>query len=98
MGFEQQITKAPATEEFSSTMVDTLVQTKANLEGAQARMKVQADKHRSVAPNYLIDNKVWLSTDNLKLTRASHKLTKKWLGPYNITKLVDTNAVELRLP
>jgi hypothetical protein len=61
-------------------------------------MKTQADRHRSAAPEYVIGDKVWLSTDNLRLTRASHKLTEKWLGPYEITKLIGDNAVELRLP
>ena len=37
-------------------------------------------------------------TDNLRLPRASRKLSERWLGPYSITKLVGTNAVELRLP
>ena len=98
MGFEQKITKALAAEQFATTMQDTLTQTKANLEKAQQRMKVQADKHRSEAPKYKIGDKVWLSTENLRLTRASKKLSERWLGPYDITKLVGTNAVKLHLP
>ena len=46
MGFEQRITKAPATEKFTTIMQNTLAQTKANLEKAQEQMKAQADKHR----------------------------------------------------
>ena len=61
-------------------------------------MKAQADKHRSIAPKYQISHKVWLSTDNLKVTHASKKLTERWLGPYDITKLVGDNAVRLHLP
>ena len=61
-------------------------------------MKRQADKHRSPAPNYKIGDKVWLSTKNLKLTHASKKLTERWLGPYDITKRIRDNAIELRLP
>jgi hypothetical protein len=74
MGFEQRITKAPAAEKFTSIMQNTLAHTKANLEKVQDQMKAQADKHRSIAPKYQIGNKVWLSTDNLKVTRASKKL------------------------
>ena len=70
MGFEQRITKAPATEKFTKIMQNTLAQTKANLEKAQEQMKAQADKHRSVAPKYQIGDKVWLSTDNLKVARC----------------------------
>jgi transposase InsO family protein len=76
MGFEQRITKAPAAEKFTSIMKNTLAETKANLEKAQDRMKAQADKHRSIAPKYQIGDKVWLSTDNLKVTCASKKLTE----------------------
>ena len=61
-------------------------------------MKVQADKHRSIAPKYQIGDKVWLSTDNLKVNCASKKLTEQWLGPYDITKLVGDNTVRLHLP
>ena len=52
MGFEQRITKAPATEKFITIMQNTLAQTKANLEKAQEQMKVQVDKHRSITPKY----------------------------------------------
>ena len=61
-------------------------------------MKVQADKHRSIAPKYQIGDKVWLSTNNLKVTCAFKKLTEWWLGPYDITKLVGDNTVRLHLP
>ena len=98
MGFEQRITKAPAAETFTTIMQNTLAQTKANLEKAQEWMKVQVDKHRSIAPKYQITDKVWLSTGNLKVTHASKKLTEQWLGPYDVTKLVGDNAVRLHLP
>ena len=76
MGFEQRATKAPAAEELTKQMEETLEQTKKNIEKAKARMKHQADRHRSQAPDYEISDKVWLSTENLKLTRASKKLTE----------------------
>ena len=98
MGFEQRTTKAPAAEELTKQMEETLEQTKENIEKAKARMKRQADRHRSQAPDYKIGDKVWLSTENLKLTRTSKKLTEQWLGPYDITKCIGDNAVELRLP
>jgi hypothetical protein len=76
MGFEQRTTKAPAAERFTSIMQKTLAHTKANLEKAQERMKAQADKHRFIAPKSQEGNQVWLSTDNLKVTCASKKLTE----------------------
>ena len=98
MGFEQRITKASAAEKFTTIMQNTLAQTKANLEKAQEWMKVQANKHRSIAPKYQISDKVWLSTNNLKVTSAFKKLTEWWLGPYDVTKLVGDNTVRLHLP
>ena len=97
MGFEQRTTKAPAAEELTKQMERTLEQTKENIEKAKTRMKRQADRHRSQAPDYEIGDKVWLSTENLKLTRVSKKLTEQWLGPYDITKRIGDNALELRL-
>ena len=98
MGFEQRATKAPAAEELMKQMEETLERTKENMEKAKTHMKRQADKHRSQAPDYKIGDKVWLSTENLKLTHASKKLTERWLGPYDITKRIGDNAIELRLP
>ena len=79
-------------------MQNTIAQMKANLEKAQEWMKAQADKHRSIAPKYQISDKVWLSTDNLKATHTSKNLTEQWLGPYDVTKPVEDNAVRLHLP
>ena len=68
MGFEQGAAKAPAAEELTKQMEETLEQTKENIEKSKTHMKCQADKHTSKAPNYEIGDKVWLSTENLKLT------------------------------
>lgn len=35
------------------------------------RQKRNADKHRSAGPKYKVDDKVWLSTENLRITRPS---------------------------
>ena len=50
MGFEQRATKAPAAEELTKGMEETLEQTKENIEKSKERIKCQADKHRSKAP------------------------------------------------
>ena len=39
MGFEQRTTKAPAAEELTKQMKETLEQTKKNIEKAKAHMK-----------------------------------------------------------
>ena len=79
-------------------MAKVLEETRCNIIEAQGRMKTQVDKHCMEAPNYKVGDKVWLSTMNLCLTRTSKKLSKCWVGPYVITKLVGNNTVELKLP
>ena len=61
-------------------------------------MKTQADKHCTEVPDYKVGDKVWLSTMNLRLTCTSKKLSERWIGSYIITKLVENNTVELKLP
>ena len=94
MGVEHHISKAPAAMEFTNH----LSQAYDNLVKAHSRILTQTNHSRSDAPAYAIGDRVWLSTDNLRLPRTSRKLSERWLGPYSITKLVGTNAVELRLP
>ena len=98
MGIEQRVSKASSANELANEMAKVLEETRRNIIEAQGRMKTQADKHRTEAPNYKVGDKVWLSTTNLHLTRTSKKLSERWVGPYVITKLVGNNAVELKLP
>ena len=94
MGVEHHVTKAPAVAEFTNR----LSQAYNNLVKAHSRILTQTNCSRLDAPSYAIGDRVWLSTDNLRLPHALWKLSECWLGPYSITKLVGTNAIELRLP
>jgi transposase InsO family protein len=98
MGIEQRVSKAPAAKEFADDMANTLEEVKNNLKEAQGRQKIQADKKRAEAPIYSPGDKVWLATENLRLTRASKKLTEKWIGPFPVIEMVGSNAVKLKLP
>ena len=90
--------RAPAAQKFASEMEDVIESVKENMKRAQDRMKVNADKSHSAAPEYTVGQQVWLSTEILCLTCASCKLSKRWLGPYTIIGLAGPNAVELKLP
>ena len=94
MGVEHRILKAPAATEFTNR----LSRAYDNLVKAHSRILTQTNRSCLDAPTYATGDRVWLSTNNLHLPRASRKLSEHWLGPYSITKLVGTNAVELRLP
>ena len=94
MGVEHRVTKAPTVAEFTNR----LSRAHDNLVNAHSHILMQTNWLRSDALFYAVGDHVWLSTDNLRLPRASQKLSERWLDPYSITKLVGTNAVELRLP
>ena len=94
MGVEHRVVKAPTVGEFT----DRLSQAYDNLVKAHSCILTQTNCLHLDAPTYTIGDCVWLSTDNLCLPCASWKLSERWLGPYSITKLVGTNAVELHLP
>ena len=94
MGVEPAETTAPVAKDFA-VIFNKVVEAS---EKAKLSMKLQADKHWNPAPDYKISQQVWLSMDNLcMLNRASKKLTEKWIGPYEVTR-VTPNAVELKLP
>ena len=94
MGVEHRISKAPTAAEFT----DCLSRAYDNLVKAHSHILTQTNQSCSATPSYTIGDLVWLSTNNLRLPRASRKLSERWLGPYSIMKLVRTNAVKLRLP
>ena len=98
MGIEPlPVNKAPAAKDFTSEMEGTLESVRKNLKKAKEWMKLNANKHHSAMPEYTIGQQVWLATKNLQLTRASQKLTERWLGPYTIIGLAGPNAIQLRL-
>jgi len=57
-----------------------------------------ADFYKRQAPEYKVGNKVWLSTKNLNIDQPLCKLTEHQLGPYEIIKIISSNAVKLKLP
>jgi len=68
------------------------------LSKARDDMTCYADFYRGQAPEYKVGDKVWLSTKNLNVDRLSRKLTECQLGPYEIVKIISSNAVKLKLP
>ncbi len=57
-----------------------------------ARTKVQADRHRSKPPVYVMGQKVWLSSKNIPLRSVSNKLAPKFIGPFTVTMIIRQSA------
>ena len=61
-------------------------------------MQHYADFNRGIAPEYKVGNKVWLSSKNLNVDQPSHKLMEWQLGPFEVVKIMSSNAIKLKLP
>lgn len=59
-------------------------------------MSNSTNQHRRTI-DWDVNDKVYLSTKNLKVTRPSRKLANKWEGPFEIIEKVG-NSYRLRLP
>lgn len=74
---------------------------RANLEKAQARMKLYADKHRTER-QFRVGEQVWLKlqpyVQSSVASRPFPKLAHKFYGPYQIIRRVGQVAYELKLP
>ena len=67
----------------------------------QEEIKKYANRRQVEVNDYRVENLVMLSTKDLKyqmVRRRIEKLTKRFVGPYKIKKIVSSNAVELELP
>uniref|UniRef100_A0A673CBI9 Gypsy retrotransposon integrase-like protein 1 n=1 Tax=Sphaeramia orbicularis TaxID=375764 RepID=A0A673CBI9_9TELE len=65
---------------------------------ASGRYKTSADAHRTPAPVYHPDQRVWLSAKHLPLRIESRKLAPRFVGPFPISKIINPVSVRLKLP
>ena len=99
MGIEpRRASKSELAKEFAERMKEIHKEAGAALSKAQDDMTCYADQHRGSAPEYKIDDKVWLSTKDIKINQPSRKLAERQLRPFGIIKIVSPNAVKLKLP
>lgn len=90
---------APAVTRFVRKMQDALQEAQKCLKAAQDRMKQVADRKRGADPGFTEGSEVLLSTKNIKLKHpGSNKLLPKWIGPFNVVKVVSPVAYKLELP
>ena len=102
IGFEERKKeKYEGAERFVIKMKEIQEEMKAVLGKAQEEMKKYVDKKRAEVDDYKLGDLVMLSTKDLKyqmVRRRTEKLTKRFVSPYKIKKIVSPNAVELELP
>jgi len=102
MGFERRKKgKYTGAEKFVEKMKEIQEEAKAVLGKAQEDMKKYADRRRSEVNEYKVGDLVMLSTKDLKyqmVGRRTEKLTKRFVGPYKVQKIVSLNIVKLELP
>ena len=70
---------------------------KATLEHTVDEMAQYYDHQRSPTPIYEVRAKVWLNAQNYMTTCLTKKLDHKWLGPFEIKKVISSTAVKLHL-
>jgi len=67
---------------------------------AQEDIKKYADRKRAEVKEYKVEDLVMLSTRDLKyqmVGRRMEKLTKRFVEPYKVKRIISINAVELEL-
>lgn len=71
----------------------------ANIRKAQDRQAKYADQHRRAAA-FVVGDRVLLSTAHLKMVGAARtpKFSAKYIGPFEVKRVVGSNAYELDLP
>ena len=61
-------------------------------------MKRFADRHRRLAPQFKVEQKVWLSARDIPLRTTSPKLAPRFIGPFSITRVITPTAIRLNHP
>ncbi|KAI2645339.1 Transposon Tf2-6 polyprotein [Labeo rohita] len=69
-----------------------------HLQRAVRRSKTIADRRRIPGPAYTPGQKVWLSTQDIRLRLPSKKLCPRFVGPFTILEQVNPVTFKLQLP
>src|SRR5258708_7937477 len=86
-----------AADDFAQRMSQMQDEVKATLKHAADEMAQYYDCQRSPTPIYEVRAKVWLNAQNYMTTCLTKKLDHKWLGPFEIKKVVSSTTVKLHL-
>jgi transposase InsO family protein len=87
----------PAALDRAERAIEALTYGRTCLLSAQERQAHNADRHRRAA-SFAVGDAVLLSTEGLQLKGHSNKLCSPYIGPFEVTAVVNANAYTLRLP
>jgi hypothetical protein len=88
----------PTAKSFTETMERDLATATKWLEAAQQRQKANANRSRRHV-TFVVGDKVLVSTAHINLqTEGTRKLFPRFIGPYSITKVINSNAYEVDIP
>lgn len=96
--FSLSTSVVPEVNSFAQELCTVWAQVQTNLKKAQETQKVKADRKRSNGVDFKVGDKVWLSTKNLKMKVPSYKFAPRFIGPYEITKVINPVSFKLCLP
>lgn len=89
-------TNVPAAQAFGNDLEEALAKAKVLLEAAQQRQKAYADK-RAKHVEHDVGTVVLLNSKNIRF-KCCRKLLPRWIGPFEITERIGTQAYRLALP
>ncbi|KAI1003037.1 hypothetical protein K3495_g5167 [Podosphaera aphanis] len=79
-------------------MAEVLDVLRMNLTRARENQEKASSTNRSAAPAYRVGDEVFLDSRNIATSRPIRKLDCKFIGPFKITKLINSHAYQLGLP
>ena len=104
-GYHPNITVHPERDLASARAKDLIVnldelhqELKVTIAEAQTRYQSSADAKRLPAPDFKVGQQAFVKAKFFRTTRPSHKLSDKYLGPYEILAKAGTHSFTLRLP
>ncbi|MBW0505476.1 hypothetical protein O181_045191 [Austropuccinia psidii MF-1] len=71
---------------------------KEELKSAIKHFKKYADRNIEITPDFQPGEKVWLASKNIRIARPTNKLSKIWLGPFEVPKKIGSHAYHLKFP
>jgi hypothetical protein len=100
MGFEPNIepSRNEAANEFVNPMKSTVEEAKSALRKSKDNMAHYYNRRRDPTPIYEPGDRVYLDSTDISTTHPSPKLSHRFLGPFEVERVVRKNVYCLRLP